>query len=190
MNDQLIDYRDQVISAINSIKLDKIFALANEISRTRLESNFIYIAGNGGSAATAEHMATDLMLNTKFQKLPIRVICLSSNSASILATGNDVNFESVFSKQLTNLGKEGDLLIVISASGNSPNLLNVVATAKELKMRTVGILGFNGGELIKLVDHAVHVQTEIGAYGVAEDLHLMINHMLVLELRKDQKTID
>lgn len=169
--------------ALSTLDLSQVDRVSDLLLTKRQNQNSIYIAGNGGSAALAEHMSIDLMFGTQTSPPSLKTICLSSNSASITATGNDVSFESIFSRQIHHLGMKGDLLVVISASGNSINLVNAVNEAKELGMETLGILGFDGGKLLDLVDHAIHVKTSIGAYGISEDLHLMISHLLVENIK-------
>ena len=143
----------------------------------------VFIVGNGGSAATASHMATDLMLGSLLVDPPLRVIALTDNQAIITATGNDVDFVQVFARQLSRLAKPGDLLLVVSASGNSPNILVCVDTAKAMNLTTVGFTGFDGGKLATLVDLLVHVPTRTGAYGPVEDAHLAVNHMITEQLK-------
>lgn len=138
----------------------------------------LFLAGNGGSASTASHMMTDLLsLNSKCG-LTVRVNCLSDNNSLITALGNDLHFHKIFSEQLKTYGRKGDLLIVISASGNSPNLISAVTEANIIGIDTFGILGFDGGEIKHIVSDYILVKTDIGDYGPAEDIHLMINHML------------
>lgn len=185
MNTLFEGYLTAAISVIKSINLAKLEEVCDLLLSVRDKSNFIFIAGNGGSAATAEHMAIDLMFGSKAINPSFKTICLSSNSSSISATSNDRGGEDIYSRQLKNMGQKGDLLIVISASGNSKNLIKAVEQAKKLQIKTLGILGFDGGELMGLVDYCIHVKTEIGAYGIAEDVHLIINHMLV-EYFKDR----
>ena len=128
-------------------------------------------------------MATDLMLGSGLVNPPLRVIALTDNQAIITATGNDVNFHQVFSRQLFHLAQRGDILIVVSASGNSPNVLACVDTAKELGLTTIAFTGFDGGRLAAMVDLLVHVPTRVGAYGPVEDVHLMVNHMITEQLK-------
>jgi D-sedoheptulose 7-phosphate isomerase len=182
---QLIqNYVSNFKQSLESLDFNKIDKISELVILKSSNQNTIYIIGNGGSAALAEHMSTDMMFGTKASHPTIATICLSSNSSSLTATGNDINFESIFSRQLRNIGKKGDLLIVISASGNSINLINAVNEAKKLQMDTLGILGFDGGMLINLVDHFIHVKTAIGEYGISEDLHLMINHLIVESIKE------
>ena len=179
----LSDYISSFKVALDSLDLIQVEKVADLLLSKRQNQNSIYIAGNGGSAALAEHMSTDLMFGTQILAPYLKTICLSSNPASITASGNDIGFESIFSRQIKHFGTKGDLLIVISASGNSINLVNAVNEAKDLGMETLGILGFDGGKLLDLVDYAIHVKTPIGAYGISEDLHLMINHLLVENIK-------
>jgi D-sedoheptulose 7-phosphate isomerase len=183
MNKVLNDYLSNFKSSLEAVDIGQIEKVSNLMLQKREMQNTIYIAGNGGSAACAEHMAVDLMFGTKISNLPLRTVCLSSNSSSLTATGNDVDFESIFSRQVKYLGKTGDLLVVISASGNSLNLIQAVKEARKVGMDTIGLLGFDGGQLLDLVDYAIHVKTPIGAYGISEDLHLLINHLLVENIK-------
>ncbi len=171
-------------SSLDTLDFNQVEMASNLLLSKRQTQNTIYIAGNGGSASCAEHMSVDLMFGTKAPYPTLKTFCLSSNSSSLTATGNDVGFESTFSRQIQHLGVKNDLLIVISASGNSQNLINAVNGAKKLGMDTLGILGFDGGQLLSLVDNSIHVKTAIGAYGISEDLHLLINHLLVENIRE------
>ena len=176
-------YVEEMVRLTQLLNFDLIEKVCLEILEVRKSMGTIFIIGNGGSAATASHMATDLMFGSNLGNPELRVISLAENSSIITATGNDVNFTQVFSRQLHNLGRGGDILIAISASGNSPNLVEAVKEAKNLKMQSVGITGFDGGLIKKLADFSIHVPTKIGSYGQAEDLHLMINHMIINYLK-------
>lgn len=172
-----VQYFRRLAHAIDRLDHAKIEGLADVITSTSSGHGTIWLAGNGGSAATASHMAVDLSLGVK-PSGRICAISLADNAASITASGNDVSFDSVFSRQVSSLSRPGDLLIVISASGNSKNLVDAVEVARERGLRTAGILGFTGGALASLVDYPIVTQSEIGDYGVAEDLHLAVNHCL------------
>jgi D-sedoheptulose 7-phosphate isomerase len=172
-----VQYFRRLEKAIAGLDHAKIEGLADDILSTSSTNGTIWLAGNGGSAATAGHMAVDLSLGVK-PSGKIRAISLSDSAASITASGNDVSFDSVFARQVVALTRPGDLLIVISASGNSKNLVDAVEVARERRLRTAGILGFDGGALASLVDFPVVTKSEIGDYGVAEDLHLAVNHCL------------
>ena len=143
------------------------------------DQNSIWIMGNGGSASTAEHFETDLSFIRMGNSFPkIHVSALTGNSSLISAITNDIGYENVFSHQLFRRAKPGDLCILISASGNSENLIKAASAAKEIGLRTLGLLGFNGGILGQILDTAIIVRTEIGKYGPVEDMHLAICHAL------------
>jgi D-sedoheptulose 7-phosphate isomerase len=134
--------------------------------------------GNGGSASTASHMAADLAKNTIGANMRrFRVLSLNDNMAILTALANDLGYEKVFSEQLKNLIRAGDLLIVVSASGNSPNVVNAIRYAQERSAEVAGIFGFDGGTGATLADFSIVIPSN--HYGVVEDVHLVINHILV-----------
>lgn len=148
------------------------------------EKRTILIAGNGGSASSASHFATDLGVGTfKLFGVAPRVISLSDSISNISATANDLSFDSVFSEQIAILGKSEDLLICISASGNSLNLVKAHSKAVEIEMNTLVITGFDGGILSKLTGVSVHFKTKIGEYGLAENCHSAFCHFITDEVR-------
>jgi len=171
------EYFLRLQSGISNIRHDEIAVLAQQIEQTCAAGGNIWIAGNGGSAATASHMAVDLSFGVR-PGGKIRAISLSDSVSSVTATGNDVSFEEIFSRQLKGLARSGDLLILISASGNSPNLFRAFDEASSMGVKTAAILGFDGGLLASKVHYPVLAECQIGDYGVAEDLHLAINHCL------------
>jgi D-sedoheptulose 7-phosphate isomerase len=171
-------YIKRVTLTLEKNNLFPILELVNELMSVRRSGSTVFIAGNGGSASTASHISLDWMLGTNLVNPPLRVISLVDSTASITATGNDIAFLDIFSRPLRALAQEGDLLVVVSASGNSPNLVSLVETARDKGVRVAAITGFDGGRLAKAADLSIHVATEIGDYGVAEDIHLMIGHMV------------
>jgi len=176
-------YLDECIAALNSVNLEAVLAVTEALLSARRGGHTVFIAGNGGSAATASHMATDLMLGSQLVDPPLRVIALTDNQAIITATGNDLNFDQIFARQLSRLAQPGDLLITVSASGNSPNILACIDTAKAMNVTTIGFTGFDGGKLATVVDLLIHVPTRMGAYGPVEDVHLAVNHMITEQLK-------
>jgi D-sedoheptulose 7-phosphate isomerase len=118
------------------------------------------------------------MLGSEISDPPLPVIALADNVSGLTATGNDIQFSEIFSRPLRSLGKPGDVLVLVSASGNSPNLLAALHEAQSRKILVVAITGFDGGNLKDLADVSVHVSTQVGDYGVAEDLHLTIGHVV------------
>lgn len=160
----------------SEIDISKICTvLVNAINR----GNSIWIMGNGGSASTAEHFETDLAYIKKGILLPkIRATALTSNSALISAIGNDIGFDEIFAQQLNRKAYKGDVCVLISASGNSLNLIRAVEVSKKLGLETVAFLGFDGGKIINLADCSILIHTEIGNYGPVEDVHLAICHSI------------
>jgi len=140
--------------------------------------------GNGGSASTATHIVSDLAKNTRKDGWPhFKVIGLTDNMAIFSAYANDEGYESVFAQQLANLVMPDDIVIGISASGNSRNVLSGIELAKSRNAVTVGFTGFNGGQMAPMVDFNIHVNSDIIEH--VEDIHLMLEHMIVKAI-KDQ----
>lgn len=169
----------RVIEEIPVAEVEQALELLLDAYRGR---HTVFVCGNGGSASTATHLACD------FQKATIapgaarlRCFSLADNVASLTAWGNDVSFDEVFAQPLRSLAVAGDVLIVISASGNSPNILCVLSAAQELGVRTIGLLGCGGGRAGSLVDVAVVLQSR--DYGWVESAHLVLEHVLTYGLR-------
>lgn len=176
-------YREKLISAEKSVDLNSVLGVVNVIKQGIEKNANVFIAGNGGSASTASHFAVDLGVGSIKYGLHIKAYSLMDNSAVMTATANDFDFQEIVTKQLTHLASKDDLLIVISASGNSINLIKAVRLANNLGVQTISFTGFNGGLLQKLAKHNVHVSTEIGEYGIVEDIHLSICHRVTETLR-------
>jgi D-sedoheptulose 7-phosphate isomerase len=171
------EYFRRLSQGISDLDHEQIARFAREIESVSAQGGTVWIAGNGGSAATASHMAVDMSFGVR-PGGKIRAVAISESAASITATGNDVSFEDVFTRQLAVLARQGDLLLVISASGNSLNLIRAVRDAPSLGVKTAALLGFDGGQLASLVDFSLITETRAGDYGVAEDLHLAVNHCI------------
>ena len=177
------DYSKFLLSLLENSEFE-LESIALEIMKCIDSDKSIWIMGNGGSASTAEHFETDLSFVRLGDTLKsLRASALTANSALITAIANDIGFEFVFSHQLRRKAKAGDICILISASGNSTNLLEAIRIAQQLDLISVGILGFDGGKLAELVDYSVIVSTEIGKYGPVEDVHLAICHELASIIR-------
>jgi D-sedoheptulose 7-phosphate isomerase len=144
--------------------------------------NLVFICGNGGSASTASHMACDLAKGTRMPDFPaFRAIALTDSLPQLTAWANDNGYENCFAGQLEGLGRAGDLLIAISGSGNSPNVLRAVEVAKELGMTTLGLAGFNGGQLGQMVDYALIIPAP--TIEQVEDVHLILEHVICSTIR-------
>ncbi len=165
-----------LVGSLDSTAIDRVY---RSLCVVRDAGATVYIAGNGGSAATAGHWANDLVkAGRRAGGPPMRAVSLGQNVSSLTALANDEGYDRVFSGQLENLGRPEDLLVVISASGNSPNLVRAVEAARARGIATVGILGFDGGVLKSMVGIPVWVPTDRGAYELAEDCHSAICHAL------------
>lgn len=164
---------------LRRIDIGAVQRIVRTMHAVRQRSAMMYIAGNGGSAATASHWANDLGKATKRAgQPPIRVMSLSDNISWLTALANDEGYERVFAGQLENFARVGDLLIVISASGNSRNLLEAVEVAGKNGVFTIGLLGFDGGALKASVDEYLWLPTPKGAYGLVESGHALMCHLL------------
>jgi D-sedoheptulose 7-phosphate isomerase len=170
-----LDYLSQVLQNISTKEI-AIFTASLLDARERGAS--IFFAGNGGSAATASHFANDLAIGTNDYQKPFRVISLADNIAILTALGNDFGYDEIFVRQLRVLGKKSDLLVCISASGNSINLINAFKFAKSIGIKTIALTAFDGGEMKNIADEGIHVPTELREYGPAEDAHMVLDHLV------------
>ena len=170
------DYIERLILAAGEVQEDSIRQTINLLRN--LSNGTVYVIGNGGSAAIASHFATDLFRVFEVIKSTNKVLSLVDNTPLLLASGNDFGFESIFERQLAKLGREKDVLIAISSSGNSQNILNAIHAAKEMGMTTIGLSGFDGGKLLNRVDISIYVKTNVGEYQIVEDVHSSICHFI------------
>ena len=144
----------------------------------RERGSTIFFIGNGGSAATASHFANDLAFGTKEYKKPFKVMSITDNVPVLTALGNDYGYEDIFVRQLKVYGEKGDMLVGISASGNSLNLLRAFEYASITGIKTVALTAFDGGKMKKIADYGVHVPTGMKEYGPAEDVHMVLDHLV------------
>ena len=174
--DHVENYRAHLSAAINAVNEDAMNAWIQRLARARSEKSTIFVAGNGGSAATASHFATDLGKGASFGKNErFRVVALTDSISTITAYANDVSYDAVFSEQLRNLGGPGDVLVTISGSGSSPNITAVIEAAKEIGMDVVALTGFDGGASGPMAD--IHVNVPSDHMGRIEDVHMALCHM-------------
>jgi D-sedoheptulose 7-phosphate isomerase len=172
-------YLESLGKILDAIDLDAVERLVRMLRRVRDAGGTVYVAGNGGSAATATHWVNDLCKATRGQgRPPIRAMSLTDSTSFVTALANDEGYERIFAGQIETFASPGDLLIVISASGNSPNLVRAVETARQLDVRTVALLGFDGGVLKEKTDDFVWLPTEMGAYGLAETGHSAVTDIV------------
>ena len=172
------DYVDRLQTALALLPRDPLTMLGDSLLRAYRSDKQVFTLGNGGSSSTASHMAADLAKNTIGPNMRrFRITSLNENAAVVTALANDLGYENIFSEQLVNLIRAGDVLIVVSASGNSPNVIKAIRYAQERSAEVIGLLGFDGGLACELADNAIVVPSR--DYGIVEDIHLIINHMLV-----------
>lgn len=170
-----LEYLNSVLQGINTAEVGQFI---QTLLDARERGATVYFVGNGGSAATASHFANDLAIGTNSYDKPFRVISLTDNQAVITALGNDFGYEEIFVRQLRVLGVAGDVVIGISASGNSPNLVRTFEYAKSAGIKTVAITAFDGGKMKQIADECVHVPTAPKEYGPAEDAHMVLDHLV------------
>ena len=173
----------QVQEEITRLDTREIERLAQAIYQRYQSGRFVYIIGNGGSGANASHLCEDLAkctLRDFENQKRLKVLSLTDNTPAILAWGNDEGYDRIFVEQLKNLASPGDLLLAISGSGNSPNVLKAVDWANRLGLITVGITGFGGGRLRALARHSVHAPVD--DMGIAESLHQVAFHWIIDDL--------
>ena len=176
-------YRERSLEQWSRLDLGPLAAAAEALREARDSGRKIYVMGNGGSAAIASQWSVDLCKTaSKVGGKPLRCISLTDNVPYLTAVGNDIGYDQVFVRQLENLLERGDLVVLISGSGNSANVLKAAEYAKAKGARTVGLLGFDGGKLRALVDISVLVPCD--QYGVVEDLHQAMTHILTFYLRQ------
>ena len=157
------------------------------LQHARMRGSQVFIMGNGGSATTASHFVCDLAKNTRSKDLPhFRVIGLTDNMAMFSAYANDEGYENVFSQQLANLIRPGDVVIGISASGNSKNVIYAIEEAQAHDVTTIGFTGFDGGRLGQLVNLNIHVKSNIIEH--VEDIHLILEHVIVKSIKEQTQT--
>jgi D-sedoheptulose 7-phosphate isomerase len=176
--DNVEGYLERLRSAIDDLPRDRLALLGEMLYRAYRNEKQVFTLGNGGSASTASHMAADIGKNTIGPNMGrFRVLSLNDNMATVTAIANDLGYENVFGEQLKNLVRPGDLVIAISGSGNSSNVLNGMRCARSACAEVAAILGFDGGSALDLADVAIVIPSD--DYGVVEDAHLIINHIIV-----------
>ena len=176
------EYTSKLATNLKKLNWEKLLELSNHLFQAWKKNRTIYICGNGGSAGNANHIANDLLYAVCEQTgLGLNVISLSSNPSVITCLANDVGYESVYSEQLAVHAQKDDVLVVLSGSGNSKNITEAIQTAKNKKMLTIAIVGFDGGKCKEIADLCIHCKTN--DMQIAEDLQLSIGHMIMQWLK-------
>lgn len=176
-----INYLQSILQRVDPAEIGRFI---ETLLGARSHGATIFFIGNGGSAATASHFANDLAFGTNDYDQPFRVISLTDNVPVLTALGNDFGYEEIFVRQLRVLGKKGDVLVGISASGNSPNLIKAFDHALSAGIKTVAITAFDGGKMKTMADEGIHVPTESKEYGPAEDVHMVLDHLVAAYLMR------
>jgi len=171
------DYLGYLSSIFENINNESIESFIKLIIKKRNNNKNIFFIGNGGSASTASHFANDISIGTRSFKKPFKAYSLCDNQAILTALGNDYGFEKIFVNQLKNYAQREDLVIAISASGNSPNLIEAINYSNQNNIDTFSLTAFDGGKLKGLANGNIHVPTELTEYGPAEDIHMIIAGM-------------
>ena len=175
-------YLTEMQSTLSNLPIDSIERVVRLLREARSQKKRVFLFGNGGSAATASHLACDLAKGTSTNGKPrMRVVSLTDNVPLISAWANDSSYEDIFAQQLREQVEPGDIAIGISASGKSPNVLNAIKVARSAGAITVGLTGFDGGDLKNLVDLCIVVPDN--SIDQVEDVHLMLGHIITSCLR-------
>lgn len=182
-------YLEYLASCFEALDCDAIASFIELILSARDNGNTVFFIGNGGSAATASHFANDISVGTRTGDIkPFRAVSLTDNVAVMTALANDEGYERIFVDQLKVHMRDGDSLVAISASGNSPNIVAAVDYARSRGATVVGLTGFDGGKLKQMSHIKLHVPTEKGEYGPVEDIHMIFDHLvgsyLIAEVRR------
>ncbi len=170
-------YTRQVIETLGKLDHSQLEAVKEALVKAKNEGNGIYIFGNGGSGGTASHVAGDFIKGASYnQEKRFKFICLNDNFSAIGAISNDISFNHIFSEQIKNYAEPNDLVIGLSGSGNSENVINAFAEAKNRKAITIAFCGYIGGKIKEMADLVVHIP--VNDMEITEDLHLMAFHMI------------
>lgn len=176
--EQINDYLKQEVAVLNSMNQNNIEEVISVFLQAFETESTIYVFGNGGSASTASHMANDFNKGiSEYTDKKFRICCLNDNVATILAIANDIGYDDIFSFQLKNKMKPGDIALGISGSGNSKNVINALSYSKSVGCKTIGWVGFSGGVVSEISDVVCHVQ--INNMQIVEDVHLILNHLMM-----------
>jgi len=171
-------YSDRLQRVLAGADWSGVALLADDMLKCWQAKNRVFLCGNGGSAGNAIHLANDFLYGVaKRSGAGMKVMALTANSAVMTCLGNDLGYEHVFSEQLAVQAQEGDVLIALSGSGNSPNIVRVIEQAKAMGVKSYAVLGYGGGKCKDMADVAIHFQVE--DMQIAEDLQLIVGHMLM-----------
>ncbi len=184
----LNSYKEKIITLFDSIDINMLESIIAEMIKVFKSGSTLFVVGNGGSAATASHIQADFRFFVRyFTDFRPKVVALTDNVPLITAISNDNSYEDIFVEQMKGIFHKEDLLLAISASGNSPNVVKAVEYAKELGGKTIAFCGFTGGKLKEISDMPLYTPNKKKDYGPIEDLHMILSHVLVNYLVKDKE---
>jgi D-sedoheptulose 7-phosphate isomerase len=184
-NDFPAAYKSDLLGAIETIDLSKVSEAIQILSQARAEGKQVFVCGNGGSASSASHFACDMVKGASYGRdVRFRIMALTDSLPTITAYANDVGYECIFAEQLKNFAQPGDVLIAISGSGNSPNVLRAVEYANGAGCRTIALSGRNGGKLGPLAH--LNIQASNPHMGRIEDVHMIVLHMICYYFMEEQ----
>lgn len=179
---------NDTLEKIDKTEIDEFISL---LVNAYKNDKFVYIIGNGGSSANASHLAQDLAKGTKIHpehEIRLKALSLTDNTPFLTAQANDEGYDTIFEQQLVTYAKPGDLVIAISGSGNSPNIVKAIEWANKNGMTTIGVTGYDGGTLYRIAHHKLHVP--LNEMCTAESIHSIVFHYVILELREKFKQLN
>jgi D-sedoheptulose 7-phosphate isomerase len=172
-------YAQYISKLLAELDVNSLGRLVDELEDTRKKKTTVFVIGNGGSASTASHMVNDLGFGVRGHIEPsVKIVSLTDNAAVLTALANDVGYEQIFLRQLQLYYSPGDKLLVISASGSSPNLVAAAQWVRKQGGKVIGLLGFDGGKLKDICDISMLIATPKGEYGPVEDMHMILDHLI------------
>lgn len=178
----LAEYMNEIQKGFASIDIANLEKVVNVLDSAIKRNSTIYTCGNGGSSSIAEHFVCDFLkgASTGTSIQPI-IHSLSSNTPTVTAVANDISYDDIFSFQLDKYGKDGDILLCVSSSGNSPNIIKALSMAKSKNIESISFVGFIGGQAKNISDNCIHIPNK--NYGIVEDVHHSLMHMLAQYIR-------
>ena len=180
-------YKSDLVQAIEAVELEKVNEAISVLKQARDQNRHVFVCGNGGSAATASHFACDMVKGASFGRASrFRIMALTDSVPTITAYSNDVSYDCVFAEQLKNFAQPGDVVMAISGSGNSPNVLRAMEYANSVGCRTIALTGRDGGKLAPLAE--VNIQAKIPHMGRIEDVHMIVAHMIAYYFMDAEKS--
>ena len=179
-------YKADLLKAIETIDLEKVGQAIDILLQARNQDRRIFVCGNGGSASTASHFVCDMVKGASFKRdKRFRIMALTDSLPTLTAYSNDVSYDCVFVEQLKNFAQPGDVLMAISGSGNSPNVLRAMEYANSIGCRTIALTGRDGGKLAPLAE--INIQAAIPHMGRIEDVHMIVSHMIAYHFMDTEK---